>query len=205
MSCLRTKAATEAGHPEWADLPSTSKEARALKAAGWPGGMLKQFFTGKPCKHGHVSTRSASGGCCFACQAEMVAAYRKTERGRAWMSDWAKTDTARAIQKRRRTKPDEKAYMAAWTRHREAVRLKATPPWITVEDHLAMRALYDEAARLTQETGILHHVDHIVPLQSMAPGTKKRNACGLHIPANLQVIPATDNIRKNCYFNGGWS
>lgn len=28
------------------------------------------FFTGKPCKHGHVSTRYANSGACTACQQE---------------------------------------------------------------------------------------------------------------------------------------
>lgn len=43
------------------------------------------------------------------------------------------------------------------------------------------------------ETGIPHHVDHIIPLQG-------ENICGLHIPENLQILKATDNRKKGNKF-----
>lgn len=48
---------------------------------------------------------------------------------------------------------------------------------------------YLEAQRLTGQTGVVHHVDHIVPLIS-------RIVCGLHNEFNLQVIPGVENLRK---------
>lgn len=52
------------------------------------------------------------------------------------------------------------------------------------------QAAYHLARLRTQATGVKHHVDHIIPLQSDV-------VCGLHVENNLRVIPATMNIRKS--------
>lgn len=63
---------------------------------------------------------------------------------------------------------------------------QATPAWA---DRAAIRAAYNEAKRLTAETGIVHSVDHIVPLRSEI-------VCGLHWHMNFRVIPLSDNSSK---------
>ena len=81
------------------------------------------------------------------------------------------------------------ARVRSYKAKRRAKERKATPPWLT-EDHLeAIRAVYTEAERLTQETGIPHQVDHIVPLSG-------KTVSGLHVPWNLRAIPAVDNNRR---------
>lgn len=68
----------------------------------------------------------------------------------------------------------------------------ATPRWA---DSKLFAAVYDEAARLTAETGVKHHVDHIVALKGrLADGSP---VSGLHVPWNLRAIPAGDNLKKS--------
>jgi len=70
---------------------------------------------------------------------------------------------------------------------RRAAEISATVPWADMQK---ISRLYGEAMRLTAETGIPRHVDHIVPLRGV-------NVCGLHWEGNLQVLTAAENIRKS--------
>lgn len=69
---------------------------------------------------------------------------------------------------------------------RRAAELQAMPAWADLD---AMEAVYAEAQRRQAETGVPHHVDHIVPILS-------KIVCGLHCEANLRAIPAAENVSK---------
>ena len=79
-----------------------------------------------------------------------------------------------------------------WRCARYGINLKSlvTPKWA---DKNAIKEFYKEAKRLTKETGIAYHVDHIVPLRHPL-------VCGLHVENNLRVIPYFENNQKSNYF-----
>lgn len=77
----------------------------------------------------------------------------------------------------------------AYTAKRRSKKLLATPDWLTVEMLDEIINLYILSKQKELETGIKHHVDHIVPLQGIG-------VCGLHVPWNLQVITAEENQKK---------
>jgi len=70
---------------------------------------------------------------------------------------------------------------------RRAAKLQATVAWAD-KDKIA--AIYVEAQRLSELTGVVYHVDHIVPLIS-------KKVCGLHNEFNLQVLPGVENLKKH--------
>jgi hypothetical protein len=89
-------------------------------------------------------------------------------------------------------------YFAAKTKKRYSAKLKRTPPWLSIEDFKQIEKEYLLAAWCSEVMKEKYHVDHIVPLQG-------KTVSGLHVPWNLQVIPARDNIRKgNKHDQGEW-
>jgi hypothetical protein len=78
---------------------------------------------------------------------------------------------------------------------RRSLKLEARPSWISKEQEQQIKDFYWLAKDLTAVSGETYHVDHIVPLQG-------KNVCGLHVPWNLQVLPADINLSKgNRYAN----
>lgn len=73
---------------------------------------------------------------------------------------------------------------------RRAKKIAAMPKWV---ERKAVREFYRAAKAKTKETGIAWNVDHIIPL-------KHPLVCGLHAPANLQLLPALDNKSKSNRF-----
>lgn len=87
-------------------------------------------------------------------------------------------------------KKNNPAKVNAFTARRRAARLQQTPKWLTKEQHKDIEFFYLLAKTKTKETGVEHHVDHIVPLRG-------KDMWGLHVPWNLQVITAKENLHKS--------
>ena len=100
------------------------------------------------------------------------------EKRRLQGKEWFKNNAGLAKEKRGR---------------RRASEVNATPDWLTPIDKAQIAQYYEVATALEMQTGIKHHVDHIIPL-------KAKIASGLHLPWNLQVLTATDNLRKSNHY-----
>jgi hypothetical protein len=71
-----------------------------------------------------------------------------------------------------------------------AAKIQAIPSWFSWWDDFIITESYAQAIYLEEQTGIKHHVDHIVPLQG-------KLVSGLHCAANVQVITVTENLSKS--------
>jgi len=78
----------------------------------------------------------------------------------------------------------------AYNAKRRATKLNATPSWLTGPQEAHIKRTYALATLMKEITGKDHHVDHIIPLNG-------KNVSGLHVPWNLQVLPADINIAKS--------
>lgn len=76
-------------------------------------------------------------------------------------------------------------------RQKATLKKEATPAWCDLD---LVKSLYRHARSLTEQTGVRHHVDHIIPL-------RHELVCGLHVHNNLRVIPADENWRKHNSFD----
>lgn len=119
----------------------------------------------------------------------------EVERSKGWIKgkEWRRRnpEKRRALEKDWQERNSDKVRM--YKRWRYAAKNKATPAWLTDQQKLEIQHKYLLAIIHEQVTGIKWHVDHIVPLRS-------KKVCGLHVPWNLQVIPAKENVRKSNKF-----
>lgn len=185
-------------------LPKTRAEAKATGAT--------HYFTGEPCKHGHVSPRKTKGACleCLKVEwqqgaetrADYFREYNKREGVKDRKHEWY-AENHEQVKQAAATRPlhVKREYQKAWkdrnvvwvradTKARRRKHRDATPPWLTQKQKSEIRQLYQIAITMTQTTGEQYVVDHIVPLRG-------ESVCGLHVPWNLRVITREENLIKS--------
>jgi hypothetical protein len=82
-----------------------------------------------------------------------------------------------------------KAKYVASRAKRRAAQKQATPCWLTNVHKCQLQEFYELAKAKEMQTGTKYHVDHIVPING---GT----VTGLHVPWNLQLLTAKENLSK---------
>ena len=133
---------------------------------------------------------------CIECNKAERAIYRQNNRARERVRNRTyggnnKKLVQNRVERWRRNNPGKER---AKKRMREVQKINACPPWAQSEIiKKEILAHYLHAEWLESVTGEKMHVDHIVPLCSDF-------VCGLHVPANLIVLTAKDNISKSAYW-----
>lgn len=143
------------------------------------------------------SCKSATDKAYVKANAEAVAQkrsarYRKrysTEREQ--QADYYKLNTQKFRESNKRYKQNNKGKVNAQTRKRQMQKLQATPSWANLDQ---IERIYVLCAKVSERTGVVHHVDHAVPL-------KGKSVCGLHVENNLQIVPAKMNLEKGNKFS----
>ena len=186
------------------DMPTTRAEAKKSGS--------KYYFTGQPCKHGHMAPRKTKGACveCLkvewekgnATRAEYFRQYNASDAGQKAKREYYDKNKAEVIERAQsRTAEKKQAYRRAHkaanpelykelTNARRRRFRQATPKWLTAEQKLEIRLKYRLAIELSRRLGVPHAVDHIVPLQG-------EEVCGLHVPWNMEVITQEQNLKKS--------
>jgi len=162
----------------------TRKEAKKLG--------LKYYFTGKPCKYGHIAIRLTTNWDCLECNKkykknyyyknkESIISYNIAYNKKLWEEC---PQIKRSYDKKYREQNPEKRIK--YLRKQKS----AIPQWHETD---LVKQLYLKRDQLSKLWNISLHVDHVVPLQG-------KNVCGLHCWDNLQLLEASLNISKHNKF-----
>jgi 5-methylcytosine-specific restriction endonuclease McrA len=160
---------------------------------------LSHYFTGVPCKRGHISLRFVSSRSCTQCQrlAEISRIRADPEKERARQRVWGAKSADRARKWRKANPERARETGRAWSeanpeKYRAIVRRKNTNRRLAVRAQLGVISplelreisiIYEEAALLGPDW----HVDHITPLSQG----------GDHRPYNMQIVRDRYNKIKN--------
>ena len=153
----------------------------------------KVYFTGKPCKRGHVALRQVSSKTCTEC--DRLAYHARAESRKASMKAWREANPERMKEAAGRWKSANQDRCRALGRKRRANKLSADG-FHTAEDvkriYAAQKGL---CAECREPLGDGFHADHIKPL---AKG-------GDNWPGNIQCLCPSCNFRKHARLPHEWA
>jgi hypothetical protein len=114
---------------------------------------------------------------------------RRREAIKVYNAEYRARNKAKASAATKKWVQENYYHVLSYNARRRSKMSKATLPGYGEE----LSHYYKESRRLSL-AGEAHHVDHIVPLNG-------DGVCGLHVPWNLQVLPATVNMSKGNSFD----
>jgi hypothetical protein len=132
---------------------------------------------------------------CKSCKAKTDKEYYKKntqkvkEKAASWYSENKEQALVRMKAISQKWAKENKEKRADTEAKRRANKLLATPCWLSEAQLREIETEYALSAWCSTVMDSSYHVDHIVPL-------KGKLVCGLHVPWNLRVIPASENISK---------
>lgn len=157
----------------------------------------KRYFTGKPCKHGHISERYTNSKHCIQCLTER----NKSPAFRAYYKKYYRQYVDNQSEETRayRSAIQRHKYRTKWrfnARHNSRLR-KRRVKRATLQcplDKIKVQQIYLDAKRMRAETGENYNVDHIIPIVH-------DSVCGLHCSSNLRIVPYEVNASKGNSFD----
>ena len=142
---------------------------------------LKRYFTGVPCKHGHICERHTTGKGCIECNLANVRKEREADvdRYNAAQRQYAADNKDRVAIYNKRWSDSHRKERNAYEAKRRSAKLKRTPAWADLNK---IKQFYSDCP-----DG--YTVDHVIPLRGEL-------VSGLHVESILQYLTNEQNSRK---------
>lgn len=157
-------------------------------------------YYGKICdKHPEEGgARFESNYKCVKCHYERISALKKTDKQRKRMREYSrnreKSLTPSQLEKRRDRAKRWYKNNTHWFRVRNSMRR-------VIYKTKLVKSFLPDLKDFYKNRPKGFHVDHIVPLVGLDRETREHVVCGLHVPWNLQYLPARENQQKWAYFD----
>lgn len=153
---------------------------------------LKYYFTGIPCKRGHISKRFVHSRNCYHCS--LIQTKQWIIDNPTYMSDWYTSNTDDVIEKSRAYRTNNPDKIRSQVAKRRCIKQQAIPSWYESD---LVDILYHRAIELSASLGCTLEIDHIIPLNS-------KTVCGLHCWSNLQLLDKSLNGHKGNKYQSDW-